>query len=100
MSRSYLVYGELEKLHKDTVYKFLCEWCGQDQIFKIQEVGDEIYFFCEMGCSSGVQPEDSLECLKDQLEDIGAREVHLSVWSMHQDDAIYHTRDNEHEDED
>ena len=43
--------------------KFLINWCGEEQIYRI----DEYYFICEMGCSGGIAPEDTMSELYEQL---------------------------------
>jgi len=89
MSRTYLLYGEFKGVYSDKVWAILDKWCGHDQIFKVAfdsaDIEEEGFFYCEMGCSGGVPPEDTMNCFKDMLKKNGAKEVYLCCWSMHPD---------------
>ena len=89
MSRTYLLCGELKGMYADQIWNLLSQWCGHSQIFKVvfdeSDIEEEGYFYVEMGCSSGIQPEETMYCLKEQLEELGAKDVNLVCWSMHPD---------------
>ena len=86
MSRTYLLYIELNNLSNDQIYEFFIYWCGYSQIFKINTDDDYGSFaYVEMGCSGGIHPSDTMSSLKKQLEKKGAKEIHLKCWDIHQD---------------
>ncbi len=89
MSRSYILYFEWKNISEDKMWLLLCKWCTHSQIFRVRMLEfDEGYAYVEMGCSSGVAPEDTMYCFKEDLEKNGAKEVDLKAWSLHPDKAI------------
>jgi hypothetical protein len=95
MSRTYLLYGECENIDEDKLWLILDHWCGHSQVFKVDveknSVASEAFFYCEMGCSSGIAPEETIEEFKKLLEKNRGKKVSLKCWSMHPDEIICKT---------
>ena len=93
MSRTYLCYVECKGLTPDDVAGFFVKWCGFSQVWKFApEFSDgeyEYVIYCEMGCSSGIHPEETMFALKEQLEELGLHDIEIKAWSLHPDKAMY-----------
>ena len=101
MSRSYLLYvqANCNGTYEDRIWAFFTGWCGHSQIFKIHLDEDEFYGYFEMGCSSGIQPGETMQSLRDQLkEKVYLKDIHMMCWDMHQDKAICIDEEDEEED--
>lgn len=87
MSRTYLLLVGFERPYpKKKISDFFRKWCGKEQIFQI----DSSMVTCEMCCSGGVCPEETMSCLYDQLKEEGFEvlETEIMCWSLHPDKAI------------
>jgi hypothetical protein len=89
MSREYLLKVYFDKPYpKSKIEKFFVKWCGKTQILSITPT----LVICEMGCSGGVNPEDTMNSLYNQLLKnklgITNKETDIIAWSLHPDEAI------------
>ena len=87
MSRTYLLQVEFDKdCDVDTLRKIFNKWCGKDQVYAIHDR----WVTCEMGCSGGIAPEDTMTELWKQLNKKGipTRKSGVWAWSLHPDNAI------------
>lgn len=94
MSRNYLLEVDFDKSHDvEKIKKFFNWWCGKDQIFRLTKD----FVLCEMGCSGGVAPEDTMFSLHEQLIEKGFKvnKEDIFCWSLHPDEATYIDHDEE-----
>lgn len=87
MSRDYLIKIFFDKPYpRDKLNKFFAKWCGQSQILRIGNSS----VMCEMGCSSGISPEETMNELYNQLikAKLLVSKEDIIAWSLHPDEAI------------
>jgi hypothetical protein len=87
VSRDYLLKVYFDKAYpNEKVQSFFVKWCGLSQILKIGTSS----VICEMGCSGGVSPEDTMNNLYKSLNKNGLKtsKDNIIAWSLHPDKAI------------
>ena len=91
MSRSYLLYadfGEMPKQEFQHLLKFYYKWCSKNQVWKTYWGKDGSYIYAEMGCSSGIAPEDTATNFYNELINNKFPIDFMCFWSLHTDNSI------------